>query len=315
MEDISKNLFNELKDVCSSCIADSISLSGGLDSTILAYFLKEKKPKAVTIIADDFLSTDLTFSQLASKEFGLSLVINKVNTSEILESIKATIEILKNFNDIEIRNNVVMYLAINWAKDQNFKSMVTGDGADELFAGYDFLLNKDENEIENEIKRICSIMHFPTQKIGDHLGVKIESPFLDKKIIEFAKNLAANLKIKNENNVKYGKWILRKTFEKKIPSQIAWRKKSPMQEGSGTKGLTNFFDTVITNQNFVEKKKKIEQETGIKIRTKESLYYFEIFIENFGLPKKSTNTNSSCPFCHSNSENSKFCRMCGAFPI
>ena len=106
-------------------------------------------------------------------------------------------------------------------------------------------------------------MHFPTQKIGNHLGVKIESPFLDKKIIEFAKNISANLKINNESNEKYGKWILRKTFENKIPFQIAWRKKSPMQEGSGTKGLTNFFDTVITNQNFVEKKKKLQEATKI----------------------------------------------------
>ena len=71
MEDISKKLFDKLKEACDSCRADTISLSGGLDSTILAYYLKEKKPKAITIISKDFTANDLTYCQLASKEFGL----------------------------------------------------------------------------------------------------------------------------------------------------------------------------------------------------------------------------------------------------
>ena len=33
-----------------------------------------------------------------------------------------------------------MYLAIKWAKDNGFDSIITGDGADELFAGYNFLV-------------------------------------------------------------------------------------------------------------------------------------------------------------------------------
>ena len=142
MEDISKSLFEKLRESCESCRADSISLSGGLDSTILAYFLKEKKPKAISIIAKDFSSTDLTFCQLAAKEFDLSQIIVNIDTAEILESIKGTISILKNFNDIEIRNNIVMYMAIKWVKDHNLQSIVTGDGADELFAGYSFLLKR-----------------------------------------------------------------------------------------------------------------------------------------------------------------------------
>ena len=92
--------------------------------------------------------------------------IQFVQHPEILEAVENTIKILKNFNDIEIRNNVVMYLAIKWAKDNNKKSIITGDGADELFAGYNFLVNKPEKELESEIKRVCSIMHFPTQEIG-----------------------------------------------------------------------------------------------------------------------------------------------------
>ena len=96
----------------------------------------------IAIISEDFVSTDLTYCQRISKETGIPLTIYNSTTSEILEAVENTIKILKNFNDIEIRNNVVMYLAIKWAKDNNKKSVITGDGADELFAGYNFLVNK-----------------------------------------------------------------------------------------------------------------------------------------------------------------------------
>ncbi len=315
LEEISKNLYNKLKQACQSTKADTISLSGGLDSTILTYFLKEKKPKAISVIARDFPSQDLTFCQLVSQKFKVPLTIINVDTSEILEAIKGTISILKNFNDIEIRNNIVMYIAIKYVKENGSRGIITGDGADELFAGYNFLKKKSKEDLEAEIQRICSIMHFPSQKIGDFFGVSVESPFLDEEIIELSKKIPVNLKISLKDGVKYGKWILRKTFESKIPFQIAWREKSAMQDGAGTSGLTNLFETIISNENFLKRKEQIENQSGITIRTKESMHYFEIYKNLFGIEKNNSDVEVSCPYCHFNTENSRFCRMCGAFPI
>ena len=303
-----------LKESCESCKSNTIALSGGLDSTIIAHFLKERKPNAIAVIAKDFVGNDLVYCQKVSKEFDIPLTINHVSTEDILSAIEDTIKILKNFNDIEIRNNVVMYLAIKWAKEQTYTGIITGDGADELFAGYSFLINKSEEELDKEIQRVCAVMHFPTQKIGKAHGVTVESPFLDKEIIEFAKKIPSNLKVRNEDTKRHGKWILRKTFEGKIPQQIAWREKSPMQNGSGTVGLSNLFDLVISDQAFLEKKKKVEETDKVIIRTKESMHYYEIYRNLFGIPVKMQGVNS-CPFCNFNVENSKFCRLCGAFPI
>lgn len=314
MESISKKLYQMLKESCESCKSNTIALSGGLDSTIIAYFLKERKLNSIAIIAKDFVANDLTYCQRVSKEFVIPLTINQVSTADILEAAEETIKILKNFNDIEIRNNIVMYMAIKWAKEQNIAGIITGDGADELFAGYSFLINKPEKDLEKEIQRVCSVMHFPTQKIGKALGIDIESPFLDEKIVEFAKTIPSDLKVRNEGEKRHGKWILRKTFEKNIPMQIAWREKSPMQDGSGTAGLTNLFDSVINDQIFSEKKKKIEETDGVRIRTKESMHYYEIYKKLYGVPEKK-HGNSFCPYCNFDVENSKFCRMCGAFPI
>ena len=314
MEEFSQNLYSALDESCKGCTSNLISLSGGLDSSIIAYLLKEKKPKTIAVIAEDFVSTDLTYCQMVSKDLELPLTIFNVKTAEILEAVEETIKILKNFNDIEIRNNVVMYLAIKWAKDNGEKSIITGDGADELFAGYSFLVNKTEQELEKEIKRICSVMHFPTQKIGKALGITVESPFLNENVIKIAENIPVKLKVKEENGKRHGKWILRKTFEKNIPKQIAWREKSPMQDGSGTAGLTNLFESIIGEEKYVEKKLTVEKTDGVVIRSRESMHYYEIFKRLFGSPVD-TKSNELCPYCKHHVGESKFCRMCGAFPI
>jgi len=313
LDNLSKDLYKILDDSCNSCKSNLIALSGGLDSSIIAYFLKHRKPKTIAIIAEDFVSTDLTYCQRIAKEIDLPLVIHHVKTTMILEAVEETIRILKNFNDIEIRNNVVMYLAIKWAKDNGENSIITGDGADELFAGYSFLINKSESELESEIERICSVMHFPTQKIGKELGIDVETPFLKDSVVELAKKIPSNMKVKKEKDRKHGKWILRKTFEKYLPQQIIWREKSPMQDGSGTVGLTNLFESIINEEKYIEKKLTTEKEDGVIIRSRESMYYYEIYKKLFGVPKKST--ENACPYCKHVVENSKFCRMCGAFPI
>lgn len=314
MEDFSRKIYQILEKSCDLSESKLIALSGGLDSSILAHYIKKRESKGIAIISEDFVSTDLTYCQIISKETKIPLTIYNVTTSEILEAVESTIKILKNFNDIEIRNNVVMYLAIKWAKENDYKSIITGDGADELFAGYNFLVNKPENELDSEIKRVCSIMHFPSQKIGEELKIKVESPFLDEELIKMANEIPSNLKIKEEKETRFGKWILRKTFENYLPSQIVWRKKSPMQDGAGTVGLTNLFESIINEEKFVEKKLTVKKDDDVVIRTRESMYYYEIFKKMYGTPVDK-NAETQCPYCKHEVMDSKFCRMCGAFPI
>ena len=305
-----------LDEVISQCEADWISLSGGLDSSIIGHFIKDRSPKAIVVITEDFIASDLSYSQIVSKHLGIPLEIHNVSTEQILDGIKNTIKILKNFNDIEIRNSVVMYVSLDALNKKGVKSVLTGDGADEIFAGYNFLLKKSETELTDELNRIKKIMHFSSQEIAKNFGIKIESPFLDDRVMEFAQSIPLSMKVEQRNQKVFGKYILRKTFEEYLPTSIVWREKSPMQEGAGTSGLTNLFETIITDTVFSEKTKEIKEKDNVVIRTKESLHYYQIFKENFDLNEKSDLNKKLCPDCTSEiDENSKFCRMCGKFPI
>lgn len=316
MDKIFSELYETLKESILSCTSDNISLSGGLDSSILAYFLQERKPKAIAVITEDFLASDLTYCQLIAKTFDIPLDIKTVQTSELLESVEETIKILEIFNDIEIRNSVAMYIVLKTIKEKGSASIVTGDGADELFAGYNFLKNKSEEELEEELKRVWKIMHFPSQKLGKKLGVKVESPFLNHNVVELAKTIPGRYKVRDEKGGRFGKWILRKTFEEKLPKQIIWREKSAMQDGSGTAGLCQLLESIIPDEIFEKKKKETLESDGVTIRSKESMHYYQIYRKYFESPSKLHSSSSICPYCKYLVEtNGKFCRMCGAFPI
>jgi len=315
MSEPAENIRLLLEEITMQCDANWIAFSGGLDSSILAQIKKESDLNAVTIVAKDFLASDLQYSQIVAKHIGIPLELKYVNIDEMLSAVENTIKILKNFNDIEIRNSIVSYLYLNTLKEKSVTKVITGDGADEIFAGYNFLVKKDHNELKDELKRMKEIMHFTSQKIANELGISIQMPFIDENIIKFVETLPVNLLVNQNYGIKFGKWILRKAFENDLPSSVIWREKTPMQDGSGTVGLIQMFDSVITDDIFKEKIKKIKSEDNVTIRTKESLHYYELYKENFKIPE-CTNGNNQCSDCNAEIvSNSKFCRMCGRFPI
>jgi len=310
-----KNVRMLLEEITSQCDADWIAFSGGLDSSILGQIKKEQGLNAITIITKDFLGTDLEYSQIMGKHIGVHLELRYVNINEILNAVKGTIKILKNFNDIEIRNSIVSYLYLNTLKEKNVKKVITGDGADEIFAGYNFLIKKNHAELRTELRRMKEIMHFTSQKIASELGISVQMPYINENVIKLAETLPIEHLVNQKNGVKFGKWVLRKAFENDLPSSVIWREKTPMQDGSGTTGLTKMFDSVITDDVYQEKTKKIKSKDGVTIRTKESLHYYELYRENFKVPEYDGNKNI-CPDCNAELiTNSKFCRMCGKFPL
>ena len=303
-----------LTNAVNECKSDWIALSGGLDSSILAHLRKDQKPETMTIITKDFLGTDLTFAQIIAKHLGLPLSLIQVSMEEVLDSINETIKILGNYNDIEIRNSIVPYIYLTTLKKKGVNSVITGDGADEVFAGYNFLLKKSDEEIGEELKRIKKIMHFPSKDIARSLNMKVETPFLNEELIKFSDDIEISKKINAKDGEKFGKWILRETFEKYLPNNITWREKSPMQDGSGTNNLTGLFNTIITDDIFTQKKTRILEEDGVYIRTKESLHYYECFRKTNSVKK--SDSDNRCPDCNYEiAPNSRFCRMCGKFPI
>jgi asparagine synthase (glutamine-hydrolysing) len=316
LQEICSNLHKLLSAAVSDCRSESMALSGGLDSSILAFCLIDKKINAFSTIAKDFVSKDLVYSQLAAKQIGLPLEVQTASIEQLLFAVDKTIKILKVFNPIEIRNAIVMFLTISMVKEKGYSSVITGDGADELFAGYNFFQKMTPEELQKDLERIWQVMHFPAKIIGESIGVNVEMPFLNDSVVEYAKSIPADLKVHEEKGKKFGKWILRKSFEGRIPQEIVWREKSAMQDGSGTAGLTSFFASGISDSMFKDKFLLYLETEKVRLGTKESLYYYEIYRKYYDPPVFLGVSKPRCPECNGAVPiGSHFCRMCGSFPI
>ncbi|MEM4252162.1 MAG: asparagine synthase-related protein, partial [Candidatus Nitrosotenuis sp.] len=88
MNQVLQQTYKILEKAVLECNAKSISLSGGLDSAIIAYFLQDKGVSAISVISKDFIANDLTYCQLAAKRFKMPLSIKMCQIDQIYHAIE-----------------------------------------------------------------------------------------------------------------------------------------------------------------------------------------------------------------------------------
>ena len=64
-----------------------VSFSGGLDSSIVAKIKNGDGLNGITIIAKDFVGTDLSYSQITAKHIGIPLELKYVEINDMLLSL------------------------------------------------------------------------------------------------------------------------------------------------------------------------------------------------------------------------------------
>jgi len=298
-------------------LADGFLLSGGLDTAILAYLSSRwARPTCITVALRNAPAPDVDYAKLVANRLGLSHCIHYFGDEELNESIRAVVRIMKSFDPMEIRNDAAIYIALKVGSDQGISTIMTGDGCDELFGGYSFLFGLTKEQLDIALKKLSSNMRFSSVYLAKELGVEVRLPFLEPQFKALAMELDVGLKVRTERGVVWGKWVLRKAFENIMPPEIVWRVKAPIEVGSGTTTLPSLFNSRISDLEFSGKKARYLDEDRVVIRSKEHLFYYEIFRSEVGVPCARDSDLKSCPDCGSNvEEEASFCRTCGAYPI
>ncbi|MEM2755142.1 MAG: asparagine synthase C-terminal domain-containing protein [Candidatus Methanomethylicia archaeon] len=308
IENFKDDLLKILYGVVSEDIGEGILLSGGLDTSILAYLLRRYvKPEAVTVCYG-YDAPDLYYAKIVAEFLGLKHHVKSFTVEDALGATRSIIRILGTFDPMEIRNDIPLYIGLRYAKSLGLKSIVTGDGGDELFAGYPFLFKLKCEEVEEWIRNVSSRWFFAAKPLGESIGLRVIQPFTNTKIVGFALKIPVELKIGEFRGVKYGKWILRKVFEEYLPSEVIWRPKNPLEIGSGSVKLSEIFR--VDNYEFRELSKIV------KLRDAEQAFYFKIYLEIFKEPPKPGNGEYKCPSCGGGVKaGQRYCRVCGYYPL
>ena len=290
------------KDAVDRNRGEGILFSGGLDSALVAAYSRNSKALSIGL---NSRGEDEFYAKAVARFLNLDHRYIDVSTNEALAAIPEVIRILGSF-DPAVPNDVAVYLGLKYARDMNIQTMVTGDGSDEIFAGYSFML--EMKDLEQYLSRMHSSMRFSSNKIGEELGITIKQPFLDDEFLRFGRDVELHYKIRNEKGKLWGKWILRKAFEGVLPKEILWQSKRPLESGSGMSRLRDVVTSIVSDLEFEEGKKVYP----VRFWNKEHFYYYLIYREVVGNIPSPKDGQKRCECCGGGMALDAFhCRICG----
>ncbi len=300
-------------------MADSMLFSAGTDTSIIAYEAVKYKPNipCLTLAFKHGHPKDTEYVKTMVAFLKLNQETHIFDKDEVLKFFPKVVEALKKFDPMEIRNSLPVYIGLTLLKPKGIKSVLTGDGLDELF-GYPWQFHLTQEEFSKKQEEMWAEMGFSSVPMAESLGMTIKAPYLDPLFMEWAKKLPIKVKINETDGVRYSKWILRKAYEDVLPRDVVWRPKAPLEQGTGTEILRTFFNDMSSDKEFEEKKKAILEKDEVIIQDKEQLLYYEHFRKKFGKPKDvfPDNGGIQCPKCKSYVKTKiHFCKICGAYPI
>ncbi|HVX01787.1 MAG TPA: asparagine synthase-related protein [Nitrososphaera sp.] len=296
--------------------ADALLLSGGLDSAVIASVLKPQYCVTAALGKD---APDLAYARQVAQKYCKVHAEAVFSPEKMVELVDTVVQVFKTFDPIEVRNSCVALAAMQHAKEDGHRAVVTGDGGDELFAGYNYLSRYYWNpeRLAKELARLWKVMHFSSKVLGERIGVEVKAPFLDSEFSKYAKSIPVEEKVGERDGERWGKFALRKCFERDIGA-LAWRKKMAQEQGAGTDLFYKYVEERIDDSTYSNRAKTALLE-GVRLRSKEHLHYYAIFRSYNPPPReeaKERGCSLSCPECSGCFEwVGKFCRTCGAFPV
>jgi len=264
-------------------------LSGGLDSSIIATLFNQYNqqingPEAQikTFALGVGENEDLKYARIMSEFLKSEHYELKIKLEDIIEVLPKVVYHLESFDPSLVRSSASNYLIAQHAGQQGIQVLLSGEGGDELFCGYDHFKEYCNTTIFEEQKDCLKALHNNAALRLDRMNachsIKVIAPFISEDLFNIAMEIPINYKLKQTENGFTEKWILRKAFEKDLPQEITWRTKAEFSKGSGSANvLEQYFSNSITDSEFEDGKKKYAI-----VRNKEEYYYFKLFIDYFG---------------------------------
>jgi asparagine synthase (glutamine-hydrolysing) len=286
VEDTPMECASKLRKLLVASVKESIGdgdvgswLSGGIDSSALAAIARPFVNRLHTFSAGFEFAPDLEYARMVAKHIKSEHHELIVNFETIFKALPSVIYSLETFDALLIRSSILNYLVSQEASSY-VPAVFSGEGGDELFAGYAYLKSVHPKDLPAELIDIIGRLHNTALQRVDRsasaFGTVAHVALLHPDVVDYALRIPIDYKIRNGLE----KWVLRKAVSDLLPALVIDRPKAKFWQGGGFEDvLSRYADEKVSDADFTRER---NLSNGWKLNTKEELLYYRIFREHFG---------------------------------
>ena len=215
-----------------------IAFSGGIDSTLLAMICKNMNIDTTLLTVGFPDSNDIEFSKSISHKINMNHKILEIHKGDLAVVTKKIKNEISCNNTSHIENCIAFSYIAKLASKNDTSVVLTANGFDELFCGYNnfrFIFNQGSDTINKTIEsKILNELELTNEikQVAKEYRVSILQPFLSKGFISVAMKFPIYNKIVSNDDV-LRKHIIRKialSFD--LPPEVIFRRKKAIQYSS-----------------------------------------------------------------------------------
>jgi asparagine synthase (glutamine-hydrolysing) len=219
----------------------AVAFSGGLDSSMVAFLAKKCQVNVHLVHVSLENQSETEEARRAADALGLPLQVHLFSEEDVARVVPRVVELIEEPDPVKASIGVPFYWAAEKTAASGFKVMLAGQGADELFGGYqryvnEYLLHGDEAVRKTMFDDVVGIHESNLErdmKICSFHNVELRVPFGAYQVAEFAMELPTELKIEKRADT-LRKLVLRKAAENMgLPASVAEKPKKAVQYSTG----------------------------------------------------------------------------------
>jgi len=280
---IRETLYNAVQKRLLADVPVGVSLSGGLDSSIVSMLACKGTEQLHSFAVGVEGSEDLAAAQQMSEFLHTQHHQLIYNEADMVKALPEVLYYLETFDPALVRSAIPNYFLAKLTSD-HVKVFLTGEGADEIYAGYEYLSDfTNPDALQNEMIEITEALHNTNLQRADRMsmafGLEARVPFLDVKSVATALGFPPAWKL---HNGRVPKHLLRQAFADELPENIVHRPKQKFSKGAGSSDLiAELAEREISDADFLSESKRLQDKWNYTLNNKEALYYYNTIREHY----------------------------------
>ena len=220
------------------CKGTAVAFSGGVDSALVAHACADMGLQPVLLTIGTVGSRDMRFAAHIAGLMGIERRALEISPDDIVASSRKVDGIIGECS-LSWRENCVAFERVaRLASTLGIAQVITANGIDELFCGYDAyrrIAGDEEAIIEMMRAKVDAerrMMRAVSDVAGTH-GVRVVQPLLSEEFVAYAMHVPLADKISGSGDL-LRKHIVRRAAERAgVPPKSAYSRKKALQYGSG----------------------------------------------------------------------------------